>query len=520
MDLPEKKRIVSNCMNHGFLVSPSFFDDKPVVEDINFKFYGLNGKELSVLNDDVLKLLGSEITDVNWKEFERLRVFLEKKGNRKPYDALINFAKKNSLIKDTEDESVKIKFSYEKEILKKSINNFIVYFNNRFKEIESILRVRQELNSLTSISRVKSKRERENVSLIGLVVEKTTTPNENIMLKIEDPTGTINVLVSKNNPELYEIGKDIVNDEVVGINGVGAGNIVFSNGIVFPDIPLNREIKKSPEESYAVFLSDIHVGSNNFLADKFDIFLDWINGNVNMEKNKDIVDKIKYVFIAGDLVDGVGIYPGQEEELDILDIYDQYKKCAELLSRIPKHIQIIVCPGNHDATRLSEPQPPIFKDFTKPLTDLPNVRMVSNPSYLNIGSTSDFPGFDVLMYHGYSFDYFVANVDSIRNNGGYDRAELIMKFLLQRRHLAPSHKSTLYVPDMESDCLVIKEVPDFFVSGHIHKVAISSYRGVDLICGSCWQSVTKFQEKMGHHPEPARVPIVNLKTREKKILRF
>ena len=51
------------------------------------------------------------------------------------------------------------------------------------------------------------------------------------------------------------------------------------------------------------------------------------------------------------------------------------------------------------------------------------------------------------MYHGYSFDYFVAQVDSLRNQGGYDRADLIMKFLLKRRHLAPSHLSTLYIPD-------------------------------------------------------------------------
>ena len=31
---------------------------------------------------------------------------------------------------------------------------------------------------------------------------------------------------------------------------------------------------------------------------------------------------------------------------------------------------------------------------------------------------------------------------------------------------------------------------------------------------------TSFQEKVGHHPEPSRVPIVNLKTREMKILKF
>jgi DNA polymerase II small subunit len=125
-----------------------------------------------------------------------------------------------------------------------------------------------------------------------------------------------------------------------------------------------------------------------------------------------------------------------------------------------------------------------------------------------------------MLYHGYSFDFYVAEVQSIRDNGGYDRADLLMKFLLQKRHLAPSYTSTPYVPDTNSDFLVIDKVPDFFVSGHIHKAAAAKYKDVTLISGSCWQSKTSFQEKVGHNPEPSKVPIVNLQTRHVKILKF
>jgi len=45
--------------------------------------------------------------------------------------------------------------------------------------------------------------------------------------------------------------------------------------------------------------------------------------------------------------------------------------------------------------------------------------MVSNPSTINIHSSDNFPGFDILIYHGYSFDFYVAEVESIRNQGGY-----------------------------------------------------------------------------------------------------
>jgi DNA polymerase II small subunit len=146
--------------------------------------------------------------------------------------------------------------------------------------------------------------------------------------------------------------------------------------------------------------------------------------------------------------------------------------------------------------------------------------MVSNPALVNIHAIDGFEGYNVLLYHGYSFDYYVANVDSIRNNGGYDRADLIMKFLLKRRHLAPTHTSTLYMPYADKDPLVIDTIPDFFVTGHIHKAAVAKYKNITLISGSCWQSKTDFQEKVGHHPEPSRVPAVNLATREVKILRF
>jgi DNA polymerase II small subunit/DNA polymerase delta subunit B len=95
-----------------------------------------------------------------------------------------------------------------------------------------------------------------------------------------------------------------------------------------------------------------------------------------------------------------------------------------------------------------------------------------------------------------------------------------MKFLLKRRHLAPSHECNLHIPDVNKDALFIRKIPDFFATGHIHKSIAANYRNVTLICGSCWQSRTAFQEKVGHNPEPSRVPIVNLHTRAVKILRF
>ncbi|MBW3012322.1 metallophosphoesterase, partial [Candidatus Woesearchaeota archaeon] len=233
-----------------------------------------------------------------------------------------------------------------------------------------------------------------------------------------------------------------------------------------------------------------------------------------------MASKVKYLFIAGDLVEGVGIFPEQESELEVKDIYDQFKLCAEYLKKIPSHIHIILCPGNHDPVRLAEPQPVIPREYAKPLYDMKNVTIVSSPGIVNIHSSQKFSGFDVMLYHGNSLIYYADKVEAIREKGGIDSIDLVMKFLLQKRHLAPTHTSWLYIPDTRSDPMVIDTIPDFFVTGHIHKVAVSNFRSTTLVCGSCWIGATSYQEKLGVHPEPARVPVVNLQTREMKILRF
>jgi DNA polymerase II small subunit len=262
------------------------------------------------------------------------------------------------------------------------------------------------------------------------------------------------------------------------------------------------------------------VGSINFLEEEFERFLQWISGELGNSKQQQLAQKIEHIFILGDLVEGVGVYPGQDEELEIKDIFEQYKVCARFLKKIPSRIKLIIIPGNHDAVRLAEPQPPLYKDLAAPIWKLPNTIMLPNPATVNIMSSDSFPGFNFLLYHGYSFIYYADNVDSIRKKGGVDRADLIMRFLLQRRHLAPTHASTLYIPSPKQDGLMINQPPDFFVTGHLHKSIAANYKSTTTISGSCWQAKTSFMEKLGIHPEPARVPVVNLQTREVKILKF
>jgi len=413
-----------------------------------------------------------------------------------------------------------IVYSYETIHHKYTVKDFAQIFRSRYKFLEKMIRQHPNMKNLVSINRLRIKKERENVSVIGVISDIAETRNGNLIITLEDLTGEIKVLIGNKKEDLFKKGKELTFDEVIGIVGVSGDNIIFSDEIVWPDIPTTNEMKKSDKDEYAIFLSDIHVGSDNFLEDEFKKFLKWVSGKAGNESQKEIASKVKYIFIAGDLIDGIGIYPGQEKELTITDTKGQYDKFIELIKEIPSNKRIFICPGNHDAVHLAEPQVVFYKEYTEDLYNMPNVTLVSNPSMVNIAKTKDFSGFNILMYHGFSFDYYVANVDAIRNNGGYERADLIMNFLLKRRHLAPAFKSTPYLPAYDEDPLLIKKIPDFLITGHIHYSAVANYKGITTICGSCWQAKTKFQEKLGHNPEPGRVPIVNLKTRDVKVLRF
>ncbi|MBN2567157.1 metallophosphoesterase [Candidatus Woesearchaeota archaeon] len=506
----EQKRFVAELLKRGILMSDDFLDEA-------------GGRSAKL----VLERLRSDLPDDDLLVIDRQTasslagITLETGSPGRQAQAIrAAGAPGRGPAADAGDARVTVVRSFVEESKKREIQDFIDYFSIRYASIQRLLASRHELSNPMAIARVLAKREKEGVSIIGMVKEISHTKNKNLILTVEDPTGEIQVLISKNKPELYDQALDIVLDEVIGIVGVSGERIVFANNVVWPDVPALVEQKSSPREGNVAFIGDLHLGAKTFLYEKFDKLIKWLCGEMGSDAQRELASSIKYLIFVGDLVEGVGIYPGQEDDLVIKDIYLQYDEFTKFLLRLPKDKKIIICPGNHDAMRVAEPQPPLYPDFAEALYKLPNVVMVSNPSLINIDAGGGFPGFDVLLYHGYSFPFFADNVESIRRNGGQRRVDLIMKFLMKRRHLAPTQGSAPYVPYTTEDPLFIDSVPDFFVSGHIHRTSVTTYRGITMINASCWVGKTDYQEKIGLEPEPARVPIVNLRTRQVKVLKF
>jgi DNA polymerase II small subunit len=373
-----------------------------------------------------------------------------------------------------------------------NIIDFARYFNDRFRKIKKILSARRELVGCLPVSKA-TKFDRE-VKMIAMVNEVRTTKNGHKLLEVEDEEGRCPVLILRDSPLANEC---IVQDEVIGIIGKTSskGDMVVMNELIRPDIQATRK-SMAPTDSWAsvAFMSDVHVGSNTFLHKPWERMIDWLR--------KEGQDDIRYLVVPGDVVDGIGVFPGQEEELDIDDIFAQYEALANHLKEVPDGIRILVQPGNHDAVRPAEPQPTFPKDITK-LFDS-SITFIGNPCYLEI------EGRKILTYHGRSLDDWIGSIQGLSYNNPIEA----MREMLKRRHMAPMYGGKTPLAPEKEDYLVIDEVPDIFVTGHVHGAGISEYRGVKLICASTWQAQTPFQRMHNFNPDPAKLPIVHLGTGE------
>lgn len=433
-------------------------------------------------------------------------------------NALVNGVTVAKASREKIETNVEVVKNFEYTPKKMKVDDFTEYFKYRYNTMKNLLFNRPQVANAISISQAKSSPNQGKITIIAMISYLSRMNDGALRLNLEDLSGSMNGFVSAKDLPNIEAIEMLTLDEVVGLVGTASKNTFYIQEVIWPDIP-EKPAVRADDEVYAVFSGDIHVGSNNFLEKDFKNFIRWLKGEVGSEKQKEVARRTKYFFIPGDLVDGIGIYPGQQNELTIDDIYKQYDTLASMLSELPDDKKVIICPGNHDAVRLEEPQPRLYNDYAATLGELPNVTMVTNPSYVKIHNVGQRSGFDVLMYHGYGFDMFIDRIEGLRLAGGYDRADLIHEFLLKRRHLAPTHDYNLTIP-MRPDPLIITHVPDIMVSGHIHKAKIGSYKNTLSFSGSCWQAITDFQKKVGHNPDPGHVPLLNLQTRKSTMLQF
>ena len=379
--------------------------------------------------------------------------------------------------------------------------DFVTVFRDRYEKLSKQLRGRVNHRPAAAIGSMNGG---SDTAMIGLVNDIRSTKNGHWIVELEDTTGTVPCLVMKDR-DFAGLVDELLLDECVAIEGTLSddGEIVFVDGMYFPDVPRTYTPNTADRHVQAALVSDLHVGSQEFAGDAWDRFADWLH--------TDEAARVEYLLIAGDMVEGVGVYPDQDEELDIVDIYEQYEAFAERLKDVPGDMEVVMIPGNHDAVRLAEPQPG-FDEELRGIMSAHDARITGNPSLVTV------EGVKILMYHGVSLDEVIAELPGPK--ASYDEPHKAMYQLLKKRHVAPQFGGKTRLAPEETDYLVMEAVPDVFHTGHVHKLGWGKYHDVLAVNAGCWQEQTEFQKSVNIDPEVGYAPIVDLDTLDMTVRKF
>lgn len=190
-----------------------------------------------------------------------------------------------------------------------SPEDYVAFFSERFEVIKNIFSKRLDLVNLISINKVSERTKK--FSIIGILKEKDL---KNDAITLEDSTGEMTILLKSKGPI-----NELVEDEVLGVvcEKIEAG--IISENILFPDIPMRREINKTKDDVYCLFISDIHMDSDLFKEEYYSKFIEWL-------KNRE--EKIN-VFVVG-------------------DVSSKQKDIEKLLSDVPERHRIQIIRGEID----------------------------------------------------------------------------------------------------------------------------------------------------------------------------
>lgn len=385
------------------------------------------------------------------------------------------------------EEDLKVIKSYNKpKKVSDSMQEKIKYFMSRYEKISKILKQRVDFMTTVSLEEVIKNESNGPFKCIVIILEKGKSK-----LVVEDPSEVAEIIVPKSNPQVYQKFLETCNDIVVGIEIIKKDSKLLLHDIVFPEIP-EEPARKSNQDVAALLISDLHIGSKFFSKESFNKIIAALRGRRYLNEQLNLLmNKVKYIIIAGDIVDGVLIYPGQEKELEIVDILEQYEEAVKNLREIPEYITLVIIPGNHDAERKAIPQPPISNEVIMEfMKERGNVYNLSNPSFISLHNVR------FLLFHGQSLEDIASSIPGI----SYYNPEQGMKYLLRTRHIAPIYGNNTQIALDGEDELVIEEKPDVFHAGHVHVKGYDTYRGTRIINSGTLQKITPYQESLGMTP--------------------
>lgn len=463
--------------------------------------------------DAFFNLQTKSVEEIN----ELIQIVIQKANTRHDDNLILDWSFFQSVINDHEKKDARlpiiglplsktIKPDFEiifpgKPEPESNVYGFTHYFQSRFNQLNRILMRRADVKEAISLTNALKLPLKSKFKTIGMIKEKRARGNR-LFLTLEDKNTQVNVMASSDNA--VKKGLEILNDQVICFEGIKyREDLLIANEFIWPDIPMH-EIRRAEKPVCAVFIADIHVGSKYFCKGLFEKFIDWLNLERGNMASRELASRIKYVIINGDLVDGVGIFPTQLEELTIPEQIQQYEEAAKLLCRLPDYQEIFILPGNHDAVRRSLPQPRISQQYAPSFYNDKRVHMLPNPCTLNLHGVQTF------IFHGNALTDILSSTPGYSFNNPVKALELLVRC----RHVAPIYGQSTPIAPENTDRLVINNIPDVVNSAHIHINDTKRYKGVTLIASGGFQAQTPFQKRMNIDPTPGVISVFNLQNHQ------
>ncbi|MFX0123792.1 MAG: metallophosphoesterase [Candidatus Hodarchaeota archaeon] len=372
----------------------------------------------------------------------------------------------------------------ERTSAKPDFSAFRQLFHSRFEQLSNIFMENYDNSDVILEREIREEeisREKSGI-LIGMVQDTRVLHTNKFVIQLEDPQSGIitNCVMVQDSPSFPEY-RDILRDTVIGISGVlpknfreGPITAFWGKDVIRPGF-LSKQFKPTSDPHRILFIADLHFGSKYFSRGIFAKLIKFLTLEGLDPIYKTIAKEIDTIIIAGDLVDGVGRFPDQKSQISTHSFQAQYEGLATVLMEIPSHIQILIIPGEHDATQAALPQPAIDRQICQALLAMPNLTSHGNPLRLSLEDLN------LLVFHGQgNYELFQKHYQKAHSN-----PSLAIKELLEYRHLYPEYGSYNPLAPFKRDYLVIDEIPDIVISGHLHHAYFEEYKGIKIItCGT------------------------------------
>jgi len=296
----------------------------------------------------------------------------------------------------------------QKEKTNYKVTDVSDYISKRYEKLHSLIIPKLENQSLVSINKI-----HPNLQKFSLVVVVNTKNFSEQSIDVDDHTGQTKIFLKEN-----DFGQ-IVEDEVIGIVCEQNSQRIFGNIIIFPDIPLKKEIAKSKEEAYCLFISDFHFGHENFLNHSYEKFLEWFK--------KQSYEKL-YICLLGDtFTDGSDL--------------------KKILMHKTKNSVVISLIGDHDVKTVAD-------------------YVLTNPATIKIENVT------CLLFHG---DFLKPYKNQFKNLAP---EQLVLNFV-KKRNINPTFDFNKQI--FSEDPYSIDTVPDIIACGHLHKAGQLNYKGTTIL---------------------------------------